>query len=156
MAWRLTDMVRAVVSKELVPGWAPNMPPAASARLPQTARDGAGAVYFTSCVNRIFGRMPARNPRQSLQEAMIALSALAGLPLWIPDDIAGHCCATIWHSKGDRKGNALMANRTKVCGAGATAAGCRSFAMPAHAHWESPARSLSISTLRIASATPGC
>ena len=43
---------------------------------------------------------------------MIAVSARAGMPLWIPEDISGHCCATIWHSKGYVKGNAVMANRT--------------------------------------------
>jgi D-lactate dehydrogenase len=107
-----TDMVRAVLSKDLVPGWLPNMPAAAAARLPETARGGAAGVYFTACVNRIFGRTPDRARRLSLQEAMIAVSARAGLPLWIPDDIAGHCCATIWHSKGYSEGNAVMANRT--------------------------------------------
>jgi len=43
---------------------------------------------------------------------MVQVSARAGLPLWIPDDIGGHCCATIWHSKGYEEGNAVMANRT--------------------------------------------
>jgi D-lactate dehydrogenase len=42
---------------------------------------------------------------------MIAVSGRVGLPLWIPEDIAGHCCATIWHSKGYHDGNAVMANR---------------------------------------------
>ena len=40
------------------------------------------------------------------------VSARAGMPLWIPDDIGGHCCATIWHSKGYEEGNGIMANRT--------------------------------------------
>ena len=121
MAWRacsapaqsraLTDMARAAVSKELVPQWLPNMPPAARARLPATKREGAVGVYFTACVNRIFGRTASRERRLSLQEAMVAVSARAGSPLWIPDDIVGHCCATIWHSKGYGKGNAVMANR---------------------------------------------
>ena len=74
--------------------------------------EGAAGVYFTSCVNRIFGRMPGQESEPSLQEAMNAISARAGLPLWIPDDIRGHCCATIWHSKGYVQGNAVMANRT--------------------------------------------
>ena len=107
----LTDMARAVVSKELVPRWLPNMPPAARARLPATKREGAVGVYFTACVNRIFGRTASRERRLSLQEAMIAVSARAGSPLWIPDEIIEHCCATIWHSKGYSEGNAVMANR---------------------------------------------
>ena len=108
----VTSMARAVVSKELLPGWLPNMPAAANAKLPKTPREGAAGVYFTSCVNRIFGRSPGQERKLSLQEAMIAVSARAGLQLWIPEDISGHCCATIWHSKGYIEGNKVMANRT--------------------------------------------
>ncbi len=107
----VTNMARAVVSKDVMPGWLPNMPTAAKAKLPKTPRDGAAGVYFTACVNRIFGRTHGRGRKPSLQEAMIAVSARAGMPLWIPEDVSGHCCATIWHSKGYIKGNAIMANR---------------------------------------------
>jgi D-lactate dehydrogenase len=48
----------------------------------------------------------------SLQEALVAVSERAGLTLWIPEDIAGHCCATPWNSKGYREGSAFMANKT--------------------------------------------
>jgi D-lactate dehydrogenase len=106
-----TAMARAIVTKELMPAWLPNMPAAAKAQLPKTRREGAAGVYFTACINRIFGRMRGREQELSLQEAMVALSARAGMPLWIPEDIAGHCCATIWHSKGYREGNVAMANR---------------------------------------------
>jgi D-lactate dehydrogenase len=107
----VTDMARAVVSKDLLPGWLPNMPAAAKPKLPKTSRESAAAVYFTACINRIFGRMPEQERKLSLQEAMIAVSARAGMPLWIPEDVRGHCCATIWHSKGYVTGNTLMANR---------------------------------------------
>jgi D-lactate dehydrogenase len=108
----VTNMARAVVSKDLLPGWLPNMPAAANAKLPKTPREGAAGVYFTACVNRIFGRMPGHQRKLSLQQAMLAVSARAGMPLWIPEDVRGHCCATIWHSKGYIEGNAVMANRT--------------------------------------------
>ncbi|MGD0335288.1 MAG: FAD-binding and (Fe-S)-binding domain-containing protein [Xanthobacteraceae bacterium] len=108
----VTDMARVFVSKDLVPGWLPNMPAAAKPELPATSRDGAAGVYFTACVNRVFGRVAGQDHKPSLQEAMIAVSARAGMPLWIPTDVGGHCCATIWHSKGYAEGNAVMANRT--------------------------------------------
>ena len=107
----MTSAARSVVSKELMPSWRSNMPPGASTKLPVTRREAAAAVYFTACVNRIFGRL-GDSKRQSLQEALTAVSARAGLPLWIPDDIHGHCCATIWHSKGYEDGNGIMANHT--------------------------------------------
>ena len=42
---------------------------------------------------------------------MVAVSARASLPLWFPDDLAGNCCATVWHSKGYADGNEYMANK---------------------------------------------
>jgi D-lactate dehydrogenase len=109
-AW--SGATRALVSDELVPTWPSNMPPPAPAKLPATTRDGAAAVYMPACVNRIFG--PSRGDATGLHlpEAMVALSARAGLPVWIPADVAGHCCAVPWTSKGYSEGAALMANRT--------------------------------------------
>jgi len=108
---RATAMVRMVASKDLIPSWLPNMPTAARAILPKTSREGAAAVYFTSCANRMFGPLSAGRRKASLQETLVAVSARAGLPLWLPQDIIGHCCATIWHSKGYVEGNKVMANR---------------------------------------------
>jgi D-lactate dehydrogenase len=114
---------RALFSDELVPTWPRNMPPPAPAKLPATSRDGAAAVYMPACVNRIFGppasngsRLSAR-PRTNgaglhLPEALVELSARAGLPVWIPDDVAGNCCSVPWTSKGYSEGASLMANRT--------------------------------------------
>jgi D-lactate dehydrogenase len=129
-------LVRKRVSGELVPTLPDNMPPAAPARMPVTQRTGAAAVYMPACLNRIFGnprdgasagaagrgaaagRGPAAGsapgPAQapSLPQALVSVSARAGLPLWIPDDVAGHCCATPWSSKGYRRGRDHMAQRT--------------------------------------------
>jgi D-lactate dehydrogenase len=87
------------------------LPPPAKATLPETQREGANAVYVPSCTNRIFGPTPADGPkrgagvafsarRPSLAEAMAAVSARAGLPLWIPAEVAGSCCGLPWSSKG--------------------------------------------------------
>ncbi|MFF5426811.1 MULTISPECIES: FAD-binding and (Fe-S)-binding domain-containing protein [unclassified Streptomyces] len=107
---RLTGLARRAVRPDLVPEWLPEIPAAAARRLPRTVRAGAAAVYYPACVNRIFGN-PAGVPGPSLPEAVVAVSARAGRPVWIPDDVAGTCCATIWHSKGYRRGDELMANR---------------------------------------------
>jgi D-lactate dehydrogenase len=108
----LTDLARRAVSHELIPAWGPAMPTAAPARAPATSREGAAAVYFPACVNRIFGnpREHAREP--SLLEAMVSLSARAGQPVWIPPDVAGRCCGTPWSSKGYRRGQRWMARTT--------------------------------------------
>jgi D-lactate dehydrogenase len=104
-----TGLARKAISPELMPQWIPELPGAAR-RLPRTARAGATAVYYPACVNRIFGE-PDGHQGPSLPQAVVALARRAGRPVWIPEDVSGTCCATIWHSKGYREGNAVMANR---------------------------------------------
>ena len=77
--WRRTSKGRA-------------LPRAASGTLPATSRVNAAAVYVPSCTNRIFGGGPV--------EALVVVSARAGLPVWIPTDVAGSCCGLPWSSKG--------------------------------------------------------
>jgi D-lactate dehydrogenase len=104
----LTGIARGAASQELIPAWGEEMPDAA-APVPWTAREGAAAVYFPACVNRIFGNPRGYAARPSLPEAMVTVSARAGRPLWIPPDLAGRCCATPWSSKGFLDGHAEMA-----------------------------------------------
>jgi len=59
---------------------------------PPPARSAVAAVYVPSCTNRIFDGNPV--------EALVAVSARAGVPVWIPDDVAGSCCGLPWSSKG--------------------------------------------------------
>ncbi len=68
------------------------LPGAAPGHLPGTTREGAAAVYVPSCTNRIFGGGPV--------EALVAVSARAGRPVWIPAEVAGNCCGLPWSSKG--------------------------------------------------------
>lgn len=119
--------LRRRVSSELMPTLPDNVPPAAPSHLPVTQRSGAAAVYMPACLNRIFG-----NPRNtgspinralgdtsgaladapSLPQALVEVSARADLPLWIPSDVSGHCCATPWSSKGYSAGHDHMAAKT--------------------------------------------
>ncbi len=86
--------------------------PGAAAELPFTVREGAAAVYLPSCTNRIFGRAPGAPARPSVPYALVAVSQRAGLPLWIPDDVVGHCCGLPWSSKGFQHGHQAMAAKT--------------------------------------------
>ncbi|QEC49361.1 FAD-binding oxidoreductase [Baekduia soli] len=87
------------------------LPEPAPGALPRSRREGAAAVYLPACVNRIFGAAEAGGGRTSLPTALVTVSARAGVPLWIPADAAGHCCATPWASKGYTDGHAVMAAR---------------------------------------------
>ncbi|MFF9896873.1 FAD-binding and (Fe-S)-binding domain-containing protein [Streptomyces longispororuber] len=115
----VTRAARRAVRPDLVPAWLPRLPGAAPRRLPRTTRRGATAVYYPACVNRVFAS-PGDLP---LAHAVVAVSARAGKPVWIPDDVTCTCCATIWHSKGYAAGNALMANRVVEAAWGWTAGG---------------------------------
>jgi D-lactate dehydrogenase len=88
------------------------MPHPAPAQMPVTRRDGAAAVYVPACINRIFGRPRGAGDGLTVVEAMVVLSERAGLPLWIPDDVAGNCCGTPWSSKGFARGHELMSERS--------------------------------------------
>ncbi|MFE1412120.1 FAD-binding and (Fe-S)-binding domain-containing protein [Streptomyces sp. NPDC085524] len=118
----VTGAARKAVRPDLVPQWLPQIPGAAARRLPPTRRVGACAVYYPACVNRIFGG-PEGRPGPSLPEAVVAVSERAGKPVWIPGDVRGTCCATIWHSKGYASGNRVMANRIVEAAWGWTAGG---------------------------------
>jgi D-lactate dehydrogenase len=59
---------------------------------PSPPPSAVAAVYVPSCTNRIFGGNPV--------EALVAVSARAGMPVWIPDEVAGSCCGLPWSSKG--------------------------------------------------------
>jgi D-lactate dehydrogenase len=86
------------------------LPPPAPRGLPPTIHTGAAAVYLPSCTNRILAS-PVDGPishdaggisahRPWVLEALVAVSARAGLPVWIPQDVVGACCGLPWSSKG--------------------------------------------------------
>ncbi|MDQ6731342.1 MAG: (Fe-S)-binding protein, partial [Actinomycetota bacterium] len=102
---------RRTRTEDLIPEWSPGRPAPAPARLPVTTRADAAAVYLPSCLNRIFGA-PRGSSGPTVPEALVTVSHRAGLPVWIPDDVAGHCCGVPWSSKGYRAGHELMAKRT--------------------------------------------
>ncbi|WP_329326349.1 FAD-binding and (Fe-S)-binding domain-containing protein [Streptomyces sp. NBC_01689] len=108
----LTAGVRLAISNDLMPAVPGPMPRAAMGKLPKTQREGAAAVYFPACVNRIFGRDPGMPRHPPLPQALIDVSARAGKQLWIPDDVTGKCCSTPWSSKGYTRGHKWMAATT--------------------------------------------
>ncbi|MEX2106719.1 MAG: FAD-binding and (Fe-S)-binding domain-containing protein [Solirubrobacterales bacterium] len=86
------------------------LPKPAPGKLPPTIHTGAAALYLPSCTNRIYGP-PADGPKSLAQgdisarrpwvvEALVEVSARAGLALWVPEDVGGTCCGLPWSSKG--------------------------------------------------------
>ncbi len=96
------------------------LPRPAPGKLPATLHTGAAAVYVPSCTNRIFGTAadgpkagdigPKSAHRAWVIEALVEVSARAGLPVWIPDDVVGSCCGLPWSSKGFGEAHRHKAN----------------------------------------------
>jgi len=107
----VSEALRGAVSAELVPSWPAGMPEPAPARLPTTVHEGAAAVYLPACINRIFGAPRGEPGVLGLPGALVAVSERARRPVWIPNDVAGHCCGTPWSSKGYREGHAYMTDK---------------------------------------------
>ncbi len=107
----LTGIARSAAGQELIPAWGGYAMPGPAAPPPWTAREGAAAVYFPACVNRIFGNPREAHDRPSLPEALLTISARAGRPLWVPPELGGLCCGTPWSSKGFTAGHREMARR---------------------------------------------
>lgn len=105
------NMARNVVAPDLLPT-VPGPLPKGASRLPETPREGAQALYFPACINRIFGR-PAGAAQDSvdLPRAVVELGRRAGQPVWIPEDVAGDCCGTPWSSKGYKEGFEYQAQK---------------------------------------------
>jgi D-lactate dehydrogenase len=59
---------------------------------PTPPEPALAGVYVPSCTNRIFGGNPIG--------ALVEVSARAGMPVAIPDDVEGSCCGLPWSSKG--------------------------------------------------------
>ncbi len=106
----VTRAIRAVVGQPF-PQWSAEMPHAAKAARPTTAKDGAAAVYFPACISRTMGALPGEPDETSLMEAFVAVATRAGAPVWIPDDVEGTCCGVPFSSKGYAEANAFTVNR---------------------------------------------
>jgi D-lactate dehydrogenase len=91
--------------------WMPDTPFAAG-KVPTTKKEGAQAVYFPACISRIMGRLPAepKEKGQSLMEVTVELARRAGVPVYIPSDVAGTCCGMPFSSKGFTRAYAIAAN----------------------------------------------
>ena len=93
---------------------------------------GTAAVYVPSCTNRIFGSSErsfghpygGESTTRSVVDALVAVSARAGSPVWIPDGVDGSCCGLPWSSKGfaaaqGHKANEMVGRLWRWSGEGA-------------------------------------
>ena len=89
--------------------WMPDTPHAAGS-IPETTSAGAQAVYFPACISRMMGRLPGEPEDRSLMDVTVELARRAGVPVYIPKDVAGTCCGTPFSSKGLSKAHEISIN----------------------------------------------
>jgi D-lactate dehydrogenase len=89
--------------------WMPDTPYAAGP-VPKTRKVRAEAVYFPACISRVMGRLPGEPEERSLMEVTVDLASRAGIPVYIPHDVAGTCCGTPFSSKGFTRAHAITIN----------------------------------------------
>jgi len=87
-----------------------DLPPAARWSAASTEKTGARAVYLPSCISRVVG--PDDRQDRPVVDLLVEVATRAGLPLWIPPDVTGHCCGLPFSSKGFDRASRLAANRT--------------------------------------------
>ena len=104
----ITGVMRSL-TRGTVPRWSPDVPRPAKP-LPSTKHVGAQAVYFPTCISRVMGALPGETAEMSLVEALVTVAGRAGLPLFIPQDVAGTCCGVPFSSKGFDRAHDVAAN----------------------------------------------
>ncbi len=104
----ITGVMRSV-TRNGVPKWTSDVPRPAK-RLPASESVTAQAVYFPSCISRVMGAISGETEELSLAEAFVSVAARAGVPLFIPADVAGTCCGVPFSSKGYDQAHGLAVN----------------------------------------------
>ena len=104
----LSRMMKRITGNNIAE-WMPDTPHAAGP-IPATSRAGAQAVYFPSCISRTMGRLPGEPEDRSLMEVTVELARRAGVPVYIPSDVAGTCCGTPFSSKGLSRAHEIAIN----------------------------------------------
>ena len=108
---RMQSLTRAMkrFADDNLSEWMPDTPYAAGP-VPKTRKVRAEAVYFPACISRVMGRLPGEPEERSLMEVTVDLASRAGIPVYIPPDVAGTCCGTPFSSKGFTRAHAITIN----------------------------------------------
>ena len=106
----ITGAMRKIIGPNM-PVWTAEMPHATTGGIPNTNRFAAQAVYFPACISRVMGRLPGEASQMSLMQVTVTIAERAGVPVWIPEDVAGNCCGTPYSSKGFEESRDAMLNR---------------------------------------------
>jgi D-lactate dehydrogenase len=104
---KTTTAARALFGSETVPLLGKDLPKGGIPRRPRASQNPE-AVYFSSCMNSIFGPAKASS---GVRTAIVKLCDRADVEVTIPQGIQNLCCGTPWKSKGMTAGYNEMRDR---------------------------------------------
>lgn len=102
--YRFTGLIQKIIPS--FPRWWNELHPAPS--LPKANAANAGVVYFSSCLHRMMGG----TENKSIQQAFLDVCNRAGIQVYLPEDLPGHCCGQAFSSKGYQAAANLMEEKT--------------------------------------------
>jgi D-lactate dehydrogenase len=106
---RVTDVLRKVVSTDVMPRYDGGLPGGGPRRVPGKVGAGlAAAVYVPACIQTMFGPEEGDGVMGAFRE----VCERAGVTIEVPAGISGLCCGTPWKSKGYAAGYERMSERT--------------------------------------------
>lgn len=106
------DSVSCRITGEPFWMWSHEMPRPRKGRLPKQMSINPDAVYFPACINRIMGSLPGEPSEMNTMEAMLHITHRAGIRLFVPGDVRGHCCGVPFSSKGFDAAHRFATNQT--------------------------------------------
>ncbi len=117
-----TDAGRAILGRETVPRYTPDLPGGGRSRARLGSAVGAStgdpaAVYLPACVNTMFGPSDGGSGGSGIgvTEAVRRLAERAGIRMIVPPGVDSLCCSTPWTSKGLTGGRDVMLERLATC-----------------------------------------
>lgn len=100
-----TEIMHKIYSQ--VPHWSKQFPK--PAKMFNNQVENPDFIYFPACVTRVFGGSDFG--KDDLITVVMRIAGRAGLKVWVPREVNGLCCSQIWGHKGDKKGEAIAANK---------------------------------------------
>ena len=106
------------ISNSTLPKWNNSIPYSSyfcAAKSSQMERSGSAVeaqkdfIYFPACISR---QMGTPSGRPSLAETFIVISKRAGINLFIPENVTGHCCGMPFASKGYKQAYQATLHKT--------------------------------------------
>src|ERR1700719_3090691 len=88
------------------------MPHPRKGHLPSQVVRNPDAVYFPTCISRIMGALPGEAGNVTVMDALLSVAHGAGVRLFVPHNVQGHCCGVPFSSKGFDRAHNSAANKT--------------------------------------------